>query len=66
MTKATAARLCRLYEKVVGYDPALEGWTLAEVLDCLRWMRTALCLCNGDPTAYTGPTLSKAQLVALI
>lgn len=65
MTKATQARLARLYESVIGYDPSLEGWTLAEQLESLRWIRTALCLCNGDPTAYTGETLTSAQLRAL-
>lgn len=62
MTNHTTARIIRLYKNVVGYDPAMEGWTLAEALDGLRWMRTALTLCNADPTAYTGPTLTKAQL----
>lgn len=64
MTPSTAARISRLYERVVGYDPALDGWSLADALDGLRWMRTGLILCNGDPTAYTGPTLTKAQLRA--
>ena len=65
MTPSTQSRIARLYESVVGYNPALEGWTMAEALDGLRWMRTALILCNDDPTIYTGETLTKAQLVAL-
>lgn len=65
MTPATINRIARLYEQVVGYDPLSDGWTVAEALDGLRWMRTALVICNGDPTTYTGPTLTKAQLVRL-
>lgn len=62
MTNSTVARIDRLYERVIGYRPSLDGWSAQEALDGLRWMRTALTLCDGDPTAYTGPTLSKAQL----
>jgi hypothetical protein len=65
MTASTTNRIARLYEQVVGYNPLLDGWTIAEALDCLRWMRTAMTLCDGDPTAYTGPTLTKAQLSRL-
>lgn len=65
MTPSTIARIARLYEGVVGYHPFDgEDWTPEEALEGLRWMRTALILCKGDPTAYTGPTLTKRQLVA--
>lgn len=64
MTVSTWNRVRSLYERVVGYDPGLEYWTPAEALEGLRWMRTALTLSDGDPTAYTGPTLTKAQLRA--
>jgi len=65
MTRSTIDRIARLYENVVGYHPFDDGgWTPAEALDGLRWMRTALILCNGDPTAYTGPTLTSAALRA--
>lgn len=65
MTPSTINRLARLYERVVGYHPFEGGdWTPVEALDGLRWFRTALILCNDDPTAYTGPILTKAQLVA--
>lgn len=65
MTDATWARVRRIYETVVGYDPDLEGWTQAEALDCLRWMRCAQRRHPTDPSAYTGPTLTSAQLRAL-
>lgn len=61
MTNATWARVRRLYEATVGYDPEGE-WQRAEALDCLRWMRCAMRVYPEDVAAYTGPTLTSAQL----
>jgi hypothetical protein len=66
MTKATARRIARLYERVVGYDPEADGWTMPEALDSLRWIRTALFFCPDDAPSYVGPTMTKAQMRACI
>ena len=63
MTNSTQSRIARLYEKVVGYHPLLEGWTAAKALNGLRWQRTALTLNPDDPSAYVGPILTKAELI---
>jgi len=64
MTPSTERRIARLYERIVGYDPYEDGdgQTPAEALETLRWFRTALTLNDGDPTAYTGPTLNGPTL----
>lgn len=36
ITAATAARIARLYQCIVGYDPLADGWTPHEALDVLR------------------------------
>lgn len=62
MTPSTENRIARIYTRVVGYNPALEGWTMAEALETLRWMRCALILSPDDPSAYGGPTWTSAEL----
>jgi hypothetical protein len=64
MTPATENRLSRLYAAIVGYDPLRDGCTAAEVLDTLRWMRTARTMCPDDPSAYDGPTMTRAEMTA--
>lgn len=61
MTRATWNRIRRLYEATVGYDPEGE-WEPASCLETLRWMRCAVRFCPDDAAAYTGPTLTSAQL----
>lgn len=39
MTQSTLRRIARLYEKVIGYDPIVEGWTVCEALETLREYR---------------------------
>jgi hypothetical protein len=65
MTPSTQSRIARLYEAIIGYDPRLEGWTWAEALDGLQWMRTASFFCPDDYSLYTGETLTGPQLRAL-